>query len=476
MIIFWILAAGLTGLAILFIARPLLSGLASDPSPSQSELNLQIARSRLAELDADLAAGVLDQGQSAAARKDLERELLSDLHDCELQGDQAPGSPSSTGARTPDERAHADRAPWLALVLILAVPTAAVLTYLELGDRAIIPRIENAVVAAVAPTAEHAVGPEGQSLPSLDTLAQGLAERMQQNPDNLEGWLMLGRTYVAIDQPAKALEAMERAYQLAPDNAGVMVGYAEALAANNGNQLDGQPAELIQAALEREPDNASARWLSGMLAFQQARFAEAAATWQGILTELDPAGEDAVQMREMITEARRRGGLPEAQSGAQSSAAPGGSGISPALPPEAPAAAAAQAQVSQADPAQDTQASAASQGPRIQVSVNLAPELAAQVNPTDTLFIYARAAAGPPMPLAVSRVTAADLPATVTLDDSSAVVPAMRLSSFPQVIVGARISKSGQATPGQGDLEGQVGPLATATPQSVAVTIDRVRP
>ncbi|MBV5275536.1 MAG: c-type cytochrome biogenesis protein CcmI [Lamprocystis purpurea] len=476
MIIFWILAAGLTGLAILFIARPLLSGLASDPSPSQSELNLQIARSRLAELDADLAAGVLDQGQSAAARKDLERELLSDLHDCELQGDQAPGSPRSTGARTPDERAHADRAPWLALVLILAVPTAAVLTYLELGDRAIIPRIENAVVAAVAPTAEHVVGPEGQSLPSLDTLAQGLAERMQQNPDNLEGWLMLGRTYVAIDQPAKALEAMERAFQLAPDDAGVMVGYAEALAANSGNQLDGQPAELIQAALEREPDNASARWLSGMLAFQQARFAEAAATWQGILTELDPAGEDAVQMREMITEARRRGGLPEAQSGAQSSAAPGGSGISPALPPEAPAAAAAQAQVSQADPAQDTQASAASQGPRIQVSVNLAPELAAQVNPTDTLFIYARAAAGPPMPLAVSRVTAADLPATVTLDDSSAVVPAMRLSSFPQVIVGARISKSGQATPGQGDLEGQVGPLATATPQSVAVTIDRVRP
>ena len=470
MIIFWILAAGLTSLAILFIARPLLSGGASDASPSQSELNLQIARSRLAELDADLAAGVLDQGQSAAARKDLERELLSDLHDCALQGDQILGSRDATTARTPDKTAGADRAPWLALLLILAVPTGAVLTYLELGDREIIPRIETAAATAVAPVADHAAGPEGQSLPSLETLAQGLAERMQQNPDNLEGWLMLGRTYVAIDQPAKALEAMERAFQLAPDDAGVMVGYAEALAANSGNQLDGQPAELIQAALEREPDNASARWLSGMLAFQQARFAEAAATWQGILTELDPAGEDAVQMREMITEARRRGGLPEAPSGA----APGG--ISPALPPDAPAAAAAQAQVSQADPAQEIQATAADQGPRIQVSVTLAPELAAQGNPTDTLFIYARAAAGPPMPLAVSRVTAADLPATVTLDDSSAVVPAMRLSSFPQVIVGARISKSGQATPGQGDLEGQVGPLDTATPQSVAVTIDRIRP
>ncbi len=474
MIIFWILAAGLTGLAILFIARPLLSGHTSDPSPSQSELNLQIARSRLAELDTDLAAGVLAQGQSAAARKDLERELLSDLHDAELQEGRTPGSASVTSARTPDERARADRAPWLALVLILAVPTAAVLTYLELGDRAIIPRIEAAAVVEVAPVADHGAGPEGQSLPSLDTLAQGLAERMQQNPDNLEGWMMLGRTYVALDQPAKALEAMERAFGLAPDDAGVMIGYAEALAANSGNQLAGKPAELIEAALEREPENASARWLSGMLAFQQARFAEAAATWQGILTELDPAGEDAAQMREMITEARRRGGLPDASNGAQSSVAPGGSGISPVLAPRTPTAAATQ--VSQAAPAQDTQASAANQGPRIQVSVTLAPELAALVNPTDTLFIFARAAAGPPMPLAVNRVTAADLPATVTLDDNSAVVPAMRLSSFPQVIVGARISKSGQATPGQGDLEGQVGPLDTTTSQSVVVTIDRVRP
>ncbi|WP_295580912.1 c-type cytochrome biogenesis protein CcmI [uncultured Lamprocystis sp.] len=472
MIIFWILAAGLTGLAILFIARPLLSGLASDASPSQSDLNLQIARSRLAELDADLAAGVLDQGQSAAARKDLERELLSDLHDSELQGGQTLGPRSTTTARTPDERARADRAPWLALVLILSVPTAAVLTYLELGNQEIIPRIETAAIIEVAPVADHAAGPDGQSLPSLDTLAQGLAERMQQNPDNLEGWMMLGRTYIALDQPAKALEAMERAFGLAPDDVGVMIGYAEALAANSGNQLDGKPAELIEAALEREPANASARWLSGMLAFQQARFTEAATTWQGILTELDPAGEDAVQMGEMIAEARRRGGLPESPSGAQSSTVPGG--ISPALPPDAPAAAATQAQVSQVEPAQET--TAANTGPRIQVSVTLAPELAAQVNPTDTLFIYARAAAGPPMPLAVSRATAADLPATVTLDNSSAVMPAMRLSSFPQVIVGARISRSGQATPGQGDLEGQVGPLDSATPQSVAVTINRVRP
>jgi cytochrome c-type biogenesis protein CcmH len=477
MIIFWILAAGLTGLAILFVARPLLSGLASDASPSQSDLNLQIARSRLAELDADLAAGVLDQGQSAAARKDLERELLSDLHDCEWQEGQTLGSPNAT-IGTPNERAHANRAPWLALVLILAVPTAAVLTYLELGDRAIIPRIETAAVTAavteVAPVTDHAVGPEGQSLPSLDTLAQGLAERMQQNPDNLEGWLMLGRTYVAIDQPAKALEAMERAFQLAPDDAGVMIGYAEALAANSNNQLDGQPAELIRDALEREPENASARWLNGMLAFQQERFADAAATWQGILAELDPAGQDAEQMREMIAEARSRGGLPVSEVGAQNTTAPGGA--SPALPPDAMTSALAQAQVNQADPAIATEPPAAGTGPRIQVSVTLAPELAAQVNPADTLFIYARAAAGPPMPLAVSRIKAADLPATVTLDDSSAVVPAMRLSTFPQVIVGARISKSGQATPTQGDLEGQVGPLDTATPQSVAVTIDRVRP
>jgi cytochrome c-type biogenesis protein CcmH len=112
----------------------------------------------------------------------------------------------------------------------------------------------------------------------------------------------------------------------------------------------------------------------------------------------------------------------------------------------------------------------------VTVEVSLAEPLWPKANVNDTVFVYAKAASGPPMPLAVKRAKVGDLPIRVTLDDSMAMTPAMRLSSFPQVIVGARISKSGQATPQTGDLEGQSSPLAVADTPQVSVTIDRVRP
>jgi cytochrome c-type biogenesis protein CcmH len=442
MIIFWTLAAGLMGLAMFFIALPLLRGPATAAAPGQGELNLMVFRRRLAELDGDLAAGVLDQDQFAAACKDLERELLSDLKAADPNG-VATNGPGHTAAPAPSAPTPATgRAPWLTLLLIIAVPTAAVLAYLQLGDPGIIANLE---FASTGKTQGHTAGPDGQPVPALDTLVTGLAERLAQDPNNLDGWLMLGRTYFAMEQPAKALEAIERAYQLAPQDAGVMVAYAQALAVNSGNRLDGRPADLIRAAVERDPGNPSVRWLNGMLAYQQGRFNEAVATWQAILDGLDPAGEDAQELRQMIAEARGRGVVEEPPA-ASSPAADAGAAATPGA------------------------------GPRIEVSVTLAPALAAQASPTDTVFVFARAAAGPPMPLAVARVTVADLPASVTLDDSMAVAPTMRLSTFPQVIVGARVSKSGQATPSPGDLEGQAGPLDAAGTPAVAVTLDRVRP
>ena len=110
------------------------------------------------------------------------------------------------------------------------------------------------------------------------------------------------------------------------------------------------------------------------------------------------------------------------------------------------------------------------------MSVTLAPALAAQAAPDDTVFVFARAPAGPPMPLAVQRLKVADLPATLSLDDSMAVIPTLRLSGYPEVLVGARISKSGQATPAAGDLEGEAGPVKASGGSAVVVAIDRVRP
>jgi cytochrome c-type biogenesis protein CcmH len=435
MIIFWILAGGLMGLAILFIALPLLNGTRSTSPPSEGQLNLLVYRRRLAELDADLAAGVLDRKQYDATRRDLEREMLHDL-DGEATED--------TGTAVANPTAGTGRAPILALVLSIALPLGAVLTYLQLGDHTIIPRLE----AAGGPMA----GGDGQAEPALDDLVKDFAARMEQTPDNVDGWLMLGRTYFTLGQPAKALESLERAYQLAPKQANVIVAYAEALGANAGNRLSGRPEELIRTALEIEPANPNARWLNGMLAYQQGQFGEAAQTWQAIKDEMDPAAQEAQSLGEMIAEARRQDGQPPTTVDQNA----------------APASAASNTTVGT-----DT---ATATGARVQVQVALAPALAAQAAPEDTLFVFARAPEGQPMPLAARRFKVADLPATVTLDDSMAIVPGLKLSTAPEVLVGARISKSGQATPSAGDLEGQAGPVKVSETSPVTVTIDRVRP
>lgn len=463
MTIFWILAAGLTGLALLFVVPPLVQARATDAAPSQDALNLALFRDRLAELDGDLAAGLLDRARYEAARRDLERELLHDLHD---------GTPAAaTGAPVP--RADTGPAPLLALVLALAVPTAALLGYLRLGDPEIIPRLETAGGVPTAP----ATGT--QATASLEVLAQGLAERMEKTPDNLDGWLMLGRTYLTIEQPDKALKALERAYRLAPEQPDALVAYAEVLAVNAGNDLKGRPAELIRTALRLEPGHEGARWLSGTLAYQQGRFAEAAETWQGLSGTLDPAGEDARQLGAMIAAARAKAGTAGPDTPAPGAASPpaGPDGARPlageGAPPPAVVAAPAPAGEPQAAAASGAQSAS---GASVQVSVSLAPALAAQAAPEDTVFVFARTPTGPPMPLAVKRLKVRDLPATLTLDDSAALIPTLRLSGAPEVLVGARVSRRGEATPGSGDLEGEAGPIRVSGSAPVAITIERVRP
>lgn len=438
MIVFWALVAGLIGLALLFVFPPLVArrkdkALAID----QNQINLAVFRRQIEELDADLAAGKLDQTLYDAARRDLERELLEDVGPT----DAPAGDAASTGGR------------WAVLVLAPVVPAAAIALYLYLGNSGIIPQLD--ALAGGKPPATHPSG-GGQEMPPLDVLVQRLAEKMEQNPDNLEGWLMLGRTYFAVGQPEQARDALQRAYNLAPRQPDVLVAYAEALAANRDGELAGRPAELLRAALDVDPGNANARWLDGLLAFQQGQYAAAVARWEGLLAELEPQSENAGELRGFIDEARRQGGL----------TAPG---PAPAAPAPVTAAEPVGGPIAQDAPAPQETAS-------LTVAVSLAEPLRSGAQPDDTLFVYAKAIAGPPMPLAVKRLRAGDLPVTVTLDDSMAMMPALRLSAFPEVTVGARVSRSGQATAQSGDLEGEASPVKPGQVAPVAVLVDRVRP
>jgi cytochrome c-type biogenesis protein CcmH len=442
MTIFWILAAGLAGLAMLFIVTPLLARREPSPDVDQDQLNLQVFQQQLGELDADLAAGDLDQTQYKAARRDLERELLYDVRGA----DSTATRDNQTGGRL------------TALVLAFAVPAGALALYLQIGERQIIPRLEGTAAGGPAMPAGHASTPAGE-VPPLDVLVARLAERMEQTPDDLEGWLMLGRTYFALKRSDKALEALEKAYGLAPENPDVVTAYAQAIASNAGGELEGRPAELIRAALEIDPRNTGARWLDGLVFYQAEDFATAVERWEAILPELDPESQEAADLREFVADARQRAGLPVPDAGAQSAA--GGKGAEQAAAPEKTAGA---------------QEAATAKGTAVTVRVSLAEPLWPDADRNDTLFVYARAVSGPPMPLAVKRLKAEDLPATVTLDDTMAMMPAMRLSNFPEVTIGARISSSGRATPQSGDLEGEAGPVKPAESGPVEVVIDRVRP
>ena len=511
MTIFWILAAGLAVLAALFMAAPLLAGRGSGDGATeadQARINLELFKQQVAELDTDLAAGKLDRTQYEAARRDLERELLRDTADL--------------GPEDPKPAAHI-KLPGPALTaaaLVFAVPGLALVLYLALGERAIIPQLER-MAGGGGQSTQQPAGADG--LPSLTVLVQRLEERLQQVPDDGEGWTMLGRTYFAMGRMQDAEQALGRAHELLPDDTQVTLAYAESIAANNNRDLEGRPAALISEALAAEPDNATARWLAGMVAFQRGQFQSAATAWKRVLEQVDPDSEDAAELRQLIGEAQQRAGIPAdmqlaANTGgttaaaseqpqptagadapqsppeAQVAATPAaGQASTPASPPAAqPAPGAAPAQPAPSAPAAGGAPSAGAAGaagepsaaappqsaatPGLDVRVSLAPELAGRMPPTTTVFVFARAAAGPPMPLAVQRLRLADLPATVRLDDSMAMMPQMRLSSFPQVVVGARVSPSGQAMPQPGDLEGATGPVSGTGSGTVSVAIDRVRP
>lgn len=453
MTIFWIMAAGLMGLALLFVLPPLFSKREQTEDVNQDELNLAVFRQQVEELDADLTAGKLDQQQHNAARRDLERELLYDVTGIGAGNDSGGGR-------------------WAAVLLGIALPASAVCLYLYLGNTSIIPNLE-AVARGQAP-ATHP-GPGG-AMPPLEVMVQRLAEKLEQNPENLEGWMMLGRTYFAVGQPERALYALEKAYGLEPENPDVLVAYAEAVASNNDSELAGRPAELIQAALKVDPKHSSARWLEGLVYFQAAEYAQAAERWGALVATFDPDDEEAAELRRYIAEARTRAGIEPEPGQAQTATAPGAEADTTALQPTevtqdaTTQAAGTAASQEQAAPEQVVGSTS------VTVEVSLAEPLWPQADVNDSIFIYAKAVSGPPMPLAAHRARVEDLPLTVTLDDSMAMIPAMKLSGFPEVTVGARVSKSGQAMPQSGDLEGEVSPVKPGQSSAVKVVIDRTRP
>lgn len=410
-----------------------------------------------AQLDGLIRNGVLTGEAARQARDRLEAQIVAAVAPAAGGGATAAGQAEAgvDAGLTDDPMPAAAPPPSRGLLagLLLFVVLFGAAGYAWLGNPA------GLALAPGKPAPASMQADAGQAMPSQADFAkmtEQLAERLKTTPEDVEGWTMLGRSYSVLERFPEALQAYQRVVALRPKDAQAHADLADAMAMANGRKLDGEPERLIAQALALDPDNAKALGLAGTVAFGRGDAATAARQWERALKATQPGSEMAVRLREAIDEARKNAGLP-------------------ALPAVASPGVTAPGPTAAAGPAATSSGAPAGPGASVQVQITLAPALLARAAPGDTLFIFARSPQGGRAPLAIQRRQVKDLPLEVTLDDSMAMSPAMRLSTVSQVVIGARISKSGNAMPQPGDLQG-LSPVVAVGSRGLQLQISEVLP
>ena len=413
MTLFWILSAALLLAATLFVALPLWRKAAANSDVLRDSANLDILRDQSAELETDLRNGLLTQDAYEQGKRELQARLLE-----EVKTTEQPVRPPRNPAKV------------LAIVLSVLLPIFSVSLYLTIGN----------------PPQEPIVADADGIVRSVEAL-QRLEKRLKKMP-NPDDWWTLARSYTVLKHYADATRAYEKLVELVPGEAELWANYADAYAMSHGQTLQGEEvARLLGKALELDANNMSALALSGAAARESGDYAAAITHWQKLVGQVQPGSQEAQMFNASIKELKK-----------QLVAQPGG-----------------KAKLAQLSANNAPAKVAKNQIASISGKVSLSPALAGKVAPTDTVFILARAAEGPKMPLAVLRKQVQDLPLTFTLDDSMAMQPQLKLSNFDQVVVVARVTKSGTPMAQSGDLQGL---SATIKPdaQGLNIVIDAVVP
>lgn len=392
MIEFWLCAGLLLLTALAFLLIPVLRGRKAQAEEDRTALNVTLYQERLQELQAQHAAGALNDQQLASGRDEAARELLADT-----EGALAKPTQRTLGGKIP-------------LIAALLMPLLGYGLYLHWGA---IDDVERAQTFAAQPK-------------TIEEMTARLEAAVKSNPESAESWYFLGRTYMAQERAADAALAFERAVGVAGREPELLGQWAQALYFASDKQWTAQLQALTDEALKADPAEVTSLGLLGIAAYESGQFQKAIGHWQQLVAVL-PAEDPS---RQAI-----QGGIERAreQLGESAAAAP-----------------------------------ATSQG--LTVRVELAPALQAKVQPGDAVFVFARAVSGPPMPLAVKRLSVADLPAEVSLSDSDAMMPQLKISGFEQVQLVARISRSGNAT--AGEWIGSSQPLASKSTELQQLLID----
>jgi len=428
--LFWILAVVVLAATLALLVVPLLRRTASGRDPADEVATTAVFRDHKRQLDADLASGSISSAEHAASLAEITQRFGAEL--AAAPASQAPPTPGRGGFVA-------------ALVLVACVPVTAGVLYFVLGNPA----------ALTPQPAREAPVTNAQ----VDAMVEDLAARLKANPEDGEGWAMLGRSYRVLGRyEASALAYGEAAKRL-PQQAGLLVDWAEAVAQVQGRSLLGPPTELLDRALKLEPDNPKALALAGAAAMERGDRPQAIALWTRLRNVL-PA--DSAQIAQIDAALARANAAP-----APTGAAPASStGAGPATAPPAATGAGM-------PPAQANAPAAAATG--VSGRVELDPKLAGNVGPGETVFILARDPDGPRMPLAVLKVEARELPRAFELTDAMAMAPGATVSKAARVVVEARVSKSGDARAASGDLVGTSAPVAPGT-RGITVRIDRTVP
>jgi cytochrome c-type biogenesis protein CcmH len=369
---------------------------------SRERANVVAYRTRLAEIEQELAAGNVDAESAQALKLEQQQRLLQDATQEQVV---------ATGEQRSSMR--------VALMIGLLLPVFAGVWYYLNGSW----RAQEALAQGVT------TPPDPQAA-QIEGMVQRLAQKLQQNPDDAEGWAMLGRSYFVLKRYEESAQAYDRANQLKqssdPD---LLVAEGAALALAADGDLSGKPRELFDQALKVNPDHMRALWFAGQSAAQAGDATVAQAHWQRLLKQ-DLPDELRATVEQQLQQI-------------------GGQGASARSAPPAAAA------------------------PSLHVNVALAPALANKRKPDQVLYVFAKAEQGPPMPLAVQKLKPTSWPVAVTLDDSMAMAPALKLSGFDRWIVTARLGAEGSPMAQSGDLQGQVVVSRGASPQNVDVVINQ---
>ena len=360
---------------------------------SQAKANAKVYRDQILDLDREHDSGHISDQEWQQSRDELSLRLLEDT--------SAVDDPAAKTEKP---------AIWTAVVLAVALPFGAMSLYMWVGQ----PEALNPLSLK---------SPEQVDPKDLTKLAQTLAEKLQAKPDNLQGWVMLGRTYRTLENFDAALKAYDSALKLSADD-DLKLERIEIIAMQRQGQFEGEPWNVIREVLQRDPQHFGALLTAGSASYAEGKFADALRYWEQARKPLDANNPDLEGLENAIAAVRDRLGMPPAKSSPASSST-----------------------------------SAATSGLNVTGQVNLSASLKSKASPNDVVFIYATPANGDRMPLAIFKTTVSQLPLNFTLDDSSAMTPDRKLSAAGEVMVKVRVSKSGNAMPQSGDLSGSLGPV-----------------